>query len=178
MKKKMNNRNKMLRVATLFLCVFAVVSCGNQRSKARAHINDPANGYIQEIKTPVYTMKIQYQPPAYRADQEIMINKSDENRSELVKEYDQLQQFVVQYTMSSPDLYPGDLGNMEKFNLVGKDTIPCIDAHQVPYSPGSPYHEMLLLFPVTEKELGKEFTIEVKGFPEDISVHQIKYILN
>lgn len=176
MKRYKNNR-RFIHV-TSFILLLVLSSCGSKRSEIKAHINDPANGYMKEIKTEAYTLRIQYQPPAYRADQEIMLNHSEVNKKELIKEYDQLQQFLVSYHMENKELYPDDFGNMSKFNLICKDTIYCLDAHQLPNSPGNPDHEMLLLFPVSEKELGKEFVMNISGFPEPGSKHQIKYILN
>jgi hypothetical protein len=164
-----------LNVTCLLLVV--LLSCGRKHSKIREEINKPENGYIREVTTPAYTLRIQYQPPAYRADQEIMLNQSTASRKELIKEYDQLQQFLVSYSMNNQDAYPGDFGNMGKFSLVANDTIPCIDAHQLPYSPGAPNHEVLLLFPISEKEMGKEFSMIVHGFPEENSSHIIKYSL-
>jgi hypothetical protein len=171
-----NNMKKTYLIGLIGL-VF-VCSCGKKKSAIREHINLPENGYIQDIKTDLYTLSFQYQPPAYRADQEIMLNKSTVNRNELIKEYDQLQQFLVKYKMENPGTEVDEMGMMDRFNLVLGDTIPCIDAHVIPYSPGSPFHEILLLFPLSEKELGNEFVLAVNRFPQVDNYHQIEYHLN
>jgi hypothetical protein len=162
----------------LILAMAVIVGCGSQKSKIREHINLPENGYLQEVVTDRYSITIQYQPPAYRADQEIMLNKSNVNREELIKEYDQLQQFLVKYKINDPNVAVDELGLMDRFQLVVSDTIPCIDAHAIPYSPGSPHHELLLLFPLTENELGKEFTLAINHFPLQNSLQTLKYQLN
>jgi hypothetical protein len=163
------------------MLVFVVAvsfSCGKKKSAIREHINKLESGYIQEIKTDQYSIQIQYQPPSYRADQEIMLNDSKMSRSDLMEEYDQLQQFLVKYKLEDPNATVQELGMMDKFSLVVSDTIPCIDAHSIPYSPGAPDHEVLLLFPVSEKELGDEFVLAINDFPIGSDMHQIRYQLN
>jgi|GEM_PF-5044379 len=157
------------------LLTFTGTGCG-KRSATREWINQPANGYISEVKTAEYMMSIQYQPPAYRADQEILLNHSKTSRSQLTEEYDNMQQFFVKYKMEAG----GDLNSLsltEKFRLVTSDTIPCADAHIIPYSPGSPHHEILLLFPTTEKEMGNDFSLNVAGFPQPDAVHNLVFHL-
>jgi len=159
------------------LVAFVGLGCGKKTSVERERINKPENGYIQEVKTEKYSLTVQYQTPGYRADQEIMLNQSQSNKKDLIAEYDQLQQFLVKYKMEDPNFEVDELGMMERFNLVKGDTIPCIDAHAIPYSPGSPYHEVLLLFPLTEKELGDEFVLVINNFPEENNIQNIKYQL-
>jgi hypothetical protein len=163
---------------TLFFLAFALLgmSCG-KRSAVKEWINQPANGYIQEVKTNAYILSIQYQPPVYRADQEIIVNKSSVSRRELIGEYDNLQQFVVKYKME-PGLKADVSALAESFTLIAQDTLPCVDAHNIPYSPGSPWHEMTLLFPLTEKEMGNDFTLDISGFPQQTSHHKLVYHLN
>jgi hypothetical protein len=66
----------------------------------------------------------------------------------------------------------------ESFTLIAQDTLPCVDAHNIPYSPGSPWYEMTLLFPLTEKEMGNDFTLDISGFPQATSHHKLVYHLN
>jgi hypothetical protein len=160
------------------LGMFILFSCGRKRSEVREHINKTENGYIQQVNTDRYSITVQYQPPEYRADQEILLNESKVSKEDLVKEYDQLQQFLVKYKIEDPNILVDELGMMERFNLVVGDTIPCIDAHAIPYSPGSPDHEVLLLFPIGESELGNEFVLTINNFPLTNTMHSIKYQLN
>jgi len=171
----------IMRVRTpymLIVSLLVIAGCKEKHSAIREHINKPENGYIKNIETDEYSLSIQYQPPSYGADQEMMLNKSEAKKSELISEYDNLQQFTVKFTVKKGQDYPGDFGNMEKFNLLKEDTIPCIDAHQLQYNPGAPFQEMILLFPLTEKELGKEFTMIISDFPFNDTKHTINYSLN
>lgn len=169
------------RAIPVFMCMILTgfISCGKmKKSLEKEWINNPASGYTNEINGEGYTVISQYQTPEYRADQEIMLNKAKVNRKELIQEYNQLQQFLVKYKIDNPDTYIEELGLMERFNIITMDTIPCIDAHPLQYSPGAPYHEVLLLFPLTEKELGNQFTLQLNGFPFPSSMHHIRFNIN
>lgn len=167
-------KSKILIV--FFLIVF--ITCGNKKSAIREMMNNPANGYIQEIDGNGYQLNIQYQPAEFRADQEIMINKSEVNKSQLIKEYDQLQQFLVKYKLENRSDEVDEMGLMFKFTLITNDSIPCIDAHKLPYSPGAPWHEVIILFPLTGKELGNHFKMRIADFPFSGNQHHIEFNLN
>jgi hypothetical protein len=61
--------------------------------------------------------------------------------------------------------------------LFTNDTIPCIDAHQIPYSPGAPYYEIVTLFPLTQNELGSNFKFCFNQFPLTNAKHEIIFDL-
>lgn len=161
---------------TLFIILLGVLISCKKKSEIRPYINNVENGYIEKISNSNYEIIVQYQPPEYKADQEIIVNQSKENKDELMKEFDQLQQFLIQYRFQQDnDIEYVDL--MMKFKIFTNDTIPCIDAHQVPYSPGAPYKEIVALFPLTEKELGTKFKFYLQHFPIDNTNHEIIFDL-
>lgn len=165
----------MNKLSIIFVFIFCLVAC-NKKSHIKAVINDETNGYIQKVANPDYEVIVQYQPPEYKADQEIIVNQSAESKKELMNEFDQLQQFVIRYKFTNnTKMEYADL--FTSFKLFANDTIPCIDAHQIPYSPGAPYYEIIALFPVSEKQLGTSFKFFLNQFPLTSSNHEINFDL-
>lgn len=157
--------------------VYGLISC-NQRSQVRSMINQPENGYIAEVKSAGYELLAQYQPAEYRADQEIMLNHSTVPKAELVAEYDGMQQFYIKYRTSGSESTEEYIGLSERFLLmVGETEIPCVEAHPLTYNPGAPYRELLLLFPLTATELGKQFTLSITDFPLMGASHNLAFTL-
>lgn len=161
---------------TTCMGILLIMGC-HRGSKTRAMINDPGNGYIASITNEAYELVVQYQPPSYRADQEIMLHHSSVSRNELVREYDALQQFVLKYKWTNPAMNREYSDLTGKFILQTTEDILCIDAHQLTYSPGAPNQEIILLFPVTAQQLGKKFSLLVNDFPLKDAHHRIAFEL-
>lgn len=158
----------MKKIVKMGFCIvllsITAVSCN--RTSVRSLINKPDNGYIQTLVQPEYEVQVQYQPPSYRTEQELKLNNSDYSREELMNEYDGIQQFLLKYKCTydnCPDEFY-DLAACFELNAAGQ-YFPCIDAHLLTYSPGAPYHELILLFPLTSRELNDDFELKIKNFP-------------